>query len=152
MILEFLGFQNFKKFHYWVRHAKCTWSSCNICTFASGWPLWVRDPSAGSKNLSVLPLVTWPWIGEPRKINMGQIFVNQMNMKFSSINESAPFWVCHPFLVIILVTKIRSYFPQGLSPRQNWRSHYLVAPQSGALEEVLTEICPYPYPSIHPSA
>ena len=30
-------FQNFKKFHYWVRHAKCTWSSfiylypCNKC-------------------------------------------------------------------------------------------------------------------------
>ncbi len=24
---EFFGFQNFKKFHYWVRHAKCTWSS-----------------------------------------------------------------------------------------------------------------------------
>ena len=34
---EFFGFQNFKKFHYWVRHAKCTWSSfiylypCNKC-------------------------------------------------------------------------------------------------------------------------
>ena len=27
---EFLGFFNFLRFYYWVRHAKCTWSSSGI--------------------------------------------------------------------------------------------------------------------------